>query len=617
MSDHAGSRVARTRGPAWAVPVLLSGLLLAGCARDHPGQVAGPDAVVLIVIDTLRADHLGAWGYEKAVTPHLDALAAEGLRFTDVTTPAPVTLPAVCSLLTGRLPPAHGVRDNVGFVLPEEEETLAERFQRAGWRTGAVVGSAVLARDRGVAQGFGHYDDHFAPPYTVHEEAYLALADEMARDRRRADRVTDLAIERIQSFGRDRFFLLVHYFDVHAYYDPPPEHGRLHPGRPYDGEITFVDAEIGRLLASLAQRPDALVIVVSDHGEGLDEHGEPEHGFLLYQSTLHVPVIVWGRGIEAGIVRDDPVSLVDLEPSVAAWTNLAPSDGVRQGRVLAFDATPAPPTALYAETFRTLVSYQWSELRALRQGRWKLIHGPRDEFYDLVSDPRERADLGALHPAAGPLREEMESIVRGDPPAAVLRSWTAEDEGRRELLESLGYVGAGPASADPPADRPHPLDQLPRWKERQRNRVRFREAGLLIRQGDLAAARAKLDTFLVEEPDRADAWHNRALVRKQQGDAEGARADLREALRVDPGYAPALEETAADLVAQGRIEEALTYLRRLVETNPQDADAHYNLGVAARTLGLREEARAHLERFLSLAPQDARAPRVREVLDEP
>jgi hypothetical protein len=215
-------------------------------------------------------------------------------------TTVPVTLPAVTSLLTGRLPPHHGVRDNDRFVLDPAEETLAERFQAAGWRTGAVLGSAILARDRGLAQGFDTYDDTFADPFPVYDPTLLPLAGELSKSQRRADVVTNRALTLVKSFGPAPYFLFVHYFDAHMFYDPPPGHAALHPGRPYDGEISFVDAEIGRLLRGIGPRRDALVVVVSDHGEANGDHGEPQHGFLLYQATLRVAALASGAGVPAG-----------------------------------------------------------------------------------------------------------------------------------------------------------------------------------------------------------------------------------------------------------------------------------------------------------------------------
>jgi arylsulfatase len=177
--------------------------------------------VILIVIDTLRADYLGSYGYPRESSPHLDRLAARGVRFDDVTSTAPVTLPSVASILTGLIPPTHGVRDNAGFTLAPAHETLTERFAAAGWRTGAVVSSAVLSADRGLDQGFEIYRDQFGGDYPVFDPSLEPLADQLAADRRRADRTTDLALELIEDFGDRPYFLLVHYFDVHEYYDPP------------------------------------------------------------------------------------------------------------------------------------------------------------------------------------------------------------------------------------------------------------------------------------------------------------------------------------------------------------------------------------------------------------
>jgi len=196
--------------------------------------------LVLIVIDTLRGDRLGSVGYSPAHTPTLDSLAAVGTQFRAASTPVPLTLPAMASLLTGRYPFHHGARDNDRFALPDGELTLAERFREAGFRTAAVVGSAVLAEDRGLHQGFESYDDDFQGNYPVYTPSLQVLAAEFSRTQRRADVVTDLALKRAQAMGTDPYFLLVHYFDVHMYYDPPPAFAALHPGRPYDGEVSFV-----------------------------------------------------------------------------------------------------------------------------------------------------------------------------------------------------------------------------------------------------------------------------------------------------------------------------------------------------------------------------------------
>ena len=624
--------------------------LLAAGTLSCGQKKSGVDAVVMIVIDTLRADHVGCYGWTAATTPHLDALAARGLRFAKAMTPVPVTLPAVSSLLTGRLPFHHRVRDNERYVLPEEEVTLAERFHDAGWRTGAVLGSAILASDRGVSQGFETYEDAFQPPFPVYHASLEVFAEDFGRTQRRADVVTDLALRQAKSFGKDPFFLFVHYFDVHSYYDPPPPHGAQHPGRPYDGEISFVDAEIGRLLAGLESR-HPLVVVVADHGEGLGEHGETQHGFLLYESTLGVPIIVAGPGVPTGLVRNDPVSLIDLAPTLVASLQLPENGPAWDGRRLVWDRPESAQSDLYAETCRTLVSYGWSELRALRRGSRKLISGPRSEVYDLEQDPSE------THPIADPaqvseLQTKLSQLTHGETREAILSALgRANEPERHELLESLGYLtGDEPEPASDGRTYPDPHDELPRWEMAQKEKALYRRGMTFATHGRYPEAIAVFDTVLAHEPDRADVYYNRGLARRKLGDEAGFRGDLAASLRADSRYVPALtarandEERSGDAHAardtwkrilelepvntsalqglsegylrQNAYNEALPYLRRLVSATPEDAPARLNLGLAAAKAGRKEEAREHIEAFLRLAPGDPRAAELQKLLSE-
>jgi len=623
--------------------LILLVLLSPACGRKGADR---PGALVLIVIDTLRADRLGSYGYAKARTPYLDALAARGVRFTDAMTPVPVTLPAVTSLLTGLWPFHHGVRDNEHYVLSPDVVTLTERLRAAGWRTAAVVASSILAADRGLDQGFEVYDDHFQGPYPVYHPSLEPFQDQLSVTRRRADTVTDLALAQLHDFGDEPFFLLVHYFDVHSYYDPPPAYAQMHPDSPYDGEVSFVDSEIGRLLEGLAPRKDALVVVVADHGEGLDEHGEPEHGFFLYQSTLHVPVLVAGPGVPEGAERTAPMSLVDLEPTLAGMLDLAFSGG-RDGRRLSWDEDGNPERPLYAETCRTLVSYHWSELRALRQGEWKLITGEPVELYDLGSDPHELHDLGPTLPAPE-LEEELNRMTGGETRADIVAALREEpDPGRKELLESLGYIG-GDEEAVTEGQFPPPREELPNWLAYQERKRRYRVAVTLAARGRYAEAIALFDSVLVEDPDRADAYYNRGITRRNLGDVTGFMEDVNHALRVNPDFVPAIQAKAAWTGEQGNLSQsyalwtrvhdldpsnvaalralagrwmqanepikALPFLRELVQEIPEDPTARFNLGLAAWKAGKRDEAREHLEVFLQLAPNDKRAPSVREML---
>ncbi len=609
-----------------------------------------PRGLVLIVVDTLRGDRLGCAGYGAAVTPTLDSLAAAGTMFTDAMTPAPVTLPAMSSILTGRLPFHHGVRDNDAFVLAPDRITLAERFRERRWRTGAVVGSAVLAADRGLNQGFETYDDEFGGEYPVYDPSLSGMEGRLAATRRRADAVTDHALQVLDEMDRAPFFLLVHYFDVHMYYDPPPAFAALHPGRPYDGEVSFVDAQIGRLLREVRRHHDVLTVVTADHGESQNEHGEPQHGFLLYQSTLHVPLIVSGPEVPPGVRREDPVSLVDLEPTLARVFDLPGNGPSPDGRALVWNRPEVEPRTLYAETFRTLVSYNWSELRAARRGPLKLIRGPHDEVYDLAADGREQHDL--VDSVDVPrLSEFLEDIAHSDPPESVLAAARPAMSGqRRELLQSLGYVGAMSAETTRPRVHPDPRQMLPGWLAEQWAKDAVRHAGVFLARGDTARATDLLDSALVVNPRLVPARVIRGQLRAASGERAAARRDLEAALAADPTEVHALatlarlagaesrereahalwkrvyaaDETDRDALVHlaewdihhGRPEHALPYLRRLVNQDPEDAAARFDLGLAAHRTGRGEEARENFESYLELDPKGPAADEVRKLLED-
>jgi len=550
-------------------PAVLLGLAVA-CAPPADS----PRSLVLIVIDTLRSDRIGAAGYVPAVTPTLDSLATNGVRFAQAMSTAPVTCPAVATLLTGRLPFEHGLRDNEYFTLPQSEVTLAERFRDAGFRTAAVLGSAVLDADRGLDQGFEIYDDAFEGTYPIYDPS-LAATPELGDTRRRADRVTDLALRAVERFGDDRFFVLAHYFDVHAYYDPPPAFATLHPERPYDAEVSFVDAEIGRLLRAVPN--DALVVVVSDHGESQGEHGEPQHGFLVYDCTLRVPFLAAGAGAARGVVRNDPVSLTDVEPSLAEVFGLRKVDSPRSGRALGFGPGELPPVDLYAETMRTLVSYGWSELRAIRRGSTKVIVGGGVvETYDLNADPDELRDLGE---AAAPVEmlERLEDWTAHDDVEAVVdASRHGVDEARRERLISLGYASARSESRD----RPHPRTALPEWSKFQAGKKALLAAASRIAGGDFAGAIASADECLVFMPRNAQAIYMRGYARQALGEAEAARSDYESAVAFDSTHVGALAALASLDDREGRTDRARRGWEAVLRHDPRNEFALRALGRA-------------------------------------
>jgi arylsulfatase A-like enzyme len=431
-----------------------------------PRALSGHD-VILITLDTVRADRLGCYGYDGAATPVLDGLAARGVRFTDAVTPVPITLPAHASILTGLLPPAHAVRLNGAHRLGPDATTLAELLRDAGYATGAVIAASVLEGSRGLDQGFDHYDDDIAGARSAE---------------RPAGEVTDRALTWLGGRATDRpVFLWVHYFDAHDPYQPPPPYAERFAGSPYDGEIAHVDAEIGRLLDGLAAlgRPTTpLIVVTADHGEGLGEHGERTHAHLVYESTVHVPFIVvpGDRVTSPRVVDDRVVSLVDVAPTILTLLGRPVPEGL-DGRSLVDDRPHSPPTEdrqVYVETLWPHLMHGWAPIRALRRHGDKYTDAPFPEYYDLSRDPDETTNLiaGAAPPsiselpeAAAGLRVDLDALVASH---AAPHAPEAMDEETIERLQSLGYVmGEGSAPSPPQVVEPVPLStMIETWQKR-------------------------------------------------------------------------------------------------------------------------------------------------------
>ena len=422
----------------------------AGCTTLHQVRPVG---VVIITLDTVRADRLSVYGAMDAPVPHLERLAQEGIVFDQATSVAPLTLPAHCSLLTGLFPPSHGVRDNADPALAADRTTLAEILHGQGFRTGAFVGSVVLGRDRGLAQGFDHYSE------VGFDDVPTPAVAGPARQRR-ADAVVDDAIAWLAGVEDSRFFLWTHLYDPHRPYDPPEPYRSRHPD-PYIGEIAFADAQIGRLIGALEQRrllDRTLVFVVGDHGESLGEHGERDHGIFVYQSVLHVPLIIRVPRLTPHRIHD-VVRQVDIVPTVLDLLHLPPAsmDGVSLVPLLTTDSHMELET--YAESMYPL-RFGWSPLRTVRDGRFKFIDAPRPELYDLERDPFEQRNLyDVRRPLADALRQRLTRHTTVRPPTA----GTTVPDDVRERLASLGYA-AGRAPAERTGkDLRDPKDCITAW----------------------------------------------------------------------------------------------------------------------------------------------------------
>jgi choline-sulfatase len=422
-------------------------LILTGHVGNGPQR---PVNVLIITLDTTRADALPAYGGTNLETPALDRLAREGVVFEQATSSVPLTLPAHCSLFTGLLPTHHAVRDNADPALSDAQTTLSEILRGGGFDTAAFVGSAVVGNERGLRQGFDMYSDPHAP-------------DSSARARRPANVVVDQAIEWI-AHRDSRFFAWIHLYDAHAPYAPPEPYRTMYEDVPYLGAIAFVDAQIARVLTALDWRAlldRTLIVVVGDHGESLGDHGEDAHGIFLYQSTVRVPLVVRLPGFSPRRV-EDVTRLIDVMPTVLDALGLpSPSmDGVSLLPLMRNEASHLDLEA-YSESLYP-GRFGWSALRSLRAGRFKFVSAPRPELYDLQVDPRElhnvyddRRELAALMSA------RLDDLASESPPreSDPLRTLSAS---ARERLMALGYIASVPVlpAAAPPQSLADPKDRI-------------------------------------------------------------------------------------------------------------------------------------------------------------
>jgi arylsulfatase A-like enzyme len=408
-----------------AAPVIVA-LAVAGSWRYMTGGQSTPLNVVIITLDTTRADRLSAYGYMDVSLPHLERLAAEGVVFDQATSVGALTLPAHASLFTGLRPPAHGIRENGDPPLADTHVTLAEVLKERGFRTAAFTGSVVLDAERGLAQGFDTYND---------------VSGEKSPDRhqRRADEVIGEATRWLEGVVGTPFLLWTHLYDPHRPYDPPPPYRSMHD--PYMGEIAFADSQIGRLLDSLERRDlleRSIVIVVGDHGESMGDHGETDHGIFVYESVLRVPFILRAPALPPRRVGE-VVRLTDVMPTVLDLLGIG---GPSTDGVSLVDLMRGTRNGLGLEAYAESVyprRFGWSPLYALRQGGYKFIEAPRPELYDLERDPFEQRNVHDQHPeVVGPLRDRLAALAHHDADGISGRGVPAE---LRRRLASLGYVG--------------------------------------------------------------------------------------------------------------------------------------------------------------------------------
>jgi choline-sulfatase len=579
-----------------ALLVGLAAVALAGACARPPEPPRTARHLVIVTIDTLRADRLGCYGSTTVATPHLDRVAREGAMAPDASAHVPLTRPSHVSLFTGLLPAAHGIRDNVSPALDATVPTLADTLHAAGFRTGGFVSSIVLSRQSGLHRGFDTYSDGFD---AGEDDARFLNTIQKRGDGPTAEAIAWLERE---APSRARLFAWLHLYDPHDPYEPPEPFASRYAGRPYDGEVAYADELLGRLddaLGRLGLRDDTLLVVTSDHGEGLGEHGEEVHGYFVYETTLRVPLLLRGPGVTAGTRVPGTAHTIDVLPTAQSLLGLPPPART-DGRDLAplLGGGPAPAEApTYAESLTPLLHYGWSDLRALRDGRFKYILAPRPELYDLREDPHELRNLADADGArAQAMRAALLRRMQGEARAAATVSVPPDV---LEKLGALGYVGAGTGAAPTGAD---PKDKLEDYKEV--NRL-VREGLTRLHDRDFAGSAARFRALQARGIDSFEARYylGRALVGLERW-REAAR-EFEGALRWQPAYVAAHEALATCRERTGDTRGALAALREGQRQSPRDPrllDAEAGL---QRRLGNLQEARRAYEAILPLAPKDA------------
>jgi choline-sulfatase len=573
---------------------------LATACSPRPGHPPTARNLVLVTIDTLRADRLGCYGNRTVETPHLDALSKEGAMAPEASAQVPLTRPSHVTLLTGLYPAEHGIRDNVSPSLEDGVPTLSTMLKSAGFATAGFVSSVVLASQSGLGRGFDLFSDKFE--IGANDARFLNTIQ------RRGDIPTTEAIAWLRARKGERFFLWLHLYDPHEPYEPPEPYATRYADRPYDGEVAFSDELVGRLdsaLEALGFKSDTLVVVTSDHGEGLGEHGESVHGFFVYQTTLRVPLLMRGPGIPQGTRLPVTARSVDLVPTLLDFIGVSPAGAHFSGRSLAPTLRglerPAEEAA-YAESLLPLLHYGWSDLRALREGRWKYIQAPRPELYDLTEDPGETHDLSLSEPdradafrrALGKrLEAEKVAVTQGSPTAAI-------PEDLLEKLGALGYVGAGgaPAGEGKGAD---PKDKIEEFKVL--NRL-VREGIIALREKEYAKSAGRFREVLSRKVESFEVHYYLGKALLGLGEPRDALPHFQKATEYFRAYGPAYLCEADSFLALHDFSAALEALKKGEAAAPKDATLWEREAHVQRRLGRNKEAAKAYDRAIALAPRD-------------
>jgi arylsulfatase A-like enzyme/Flp pilus assembly protein TadD len=599
--------------------ILLTVILMASAALSAVAQTSAKPAlskpalatptlnVVLITIDTLRADHVGCYGYKQIKTPNIDGLAADGARFKRAFAVVPVTLPSHTSMLTGTYPMFSGMHDFSANKLSPLQPTLASVLKQAGYQTGAIVAAAVLDSRFGLNQGFDFYYDHF--DFNRLDEANL---DEMQRP---GNVVADVALDWLAKNSQKKFFLWMHLYDPHFPYHLSEPYSREYAARPYDGEIAFADEQVGRLLRFLKEKgiyKNTVIVLCGDHGESLGEHGEKTHGFFIYNATMHVPLIIHLPENASSRVVADPVSLVDLMPTVLGALGLAIPSQV-QGRNLLSELQDHGESndqaerdrVLYGETFLPRIHFNWSELRASENTKYHFIDAPRPELYDLAKDPNEVHNLFTDKSAvAEEMRAKLNGMIRDYSAGKEMAEKTGLDPALMERLKALGYAGFSGGS-DPTIsnrDLPDPKDRIAAYEL-------ISDAVSNSQHGRYQESVEKLKNAMKTEPNSVPVHYLQGLNYYHLKMFPEAVDELQKTVELSPDYSLAFFNLGMAQAHLGQFDAAITALQRTLQLDNTNFEAAFNLGVAFLQKRELEPAAAAFRQSVTINPELARGHR--------
>jgi arylsulfatase A-like enzyme/predicted Zn-dependent protease len=571
------------------------GAMLAAVGGWRYARASAPASgpIVLISIDTLRADHLPAYGYTHVKTPAIDALAADGVVFERAYSHAPQTLPAHTALLSGRLPFETGVRDNIGFTVKPGERLLPQMLRERGYATAGVASAFVLRKETGIGQGFDLFDAEMPPA------APDANVSQLKRDGARSEAIAERWLD---SVGTSRAFLFLHLYEPHMPYSPPDRFAQY---APYDGEIAYADESVGRLIRYLKSHQlydRSTIVLLSDHGEGLGEHGEQEHGLLLYDEAIHVPLIIKQES-NAGSGRRvaDVVQHVDVVPTILDLVK-APLAGNLRGRSLKpllDGAGHLPEQAVYSEAMYSRYHFGWSELTALTDERFRYIKAPREELYDLARDPHERDNLADERtPARQALRSALDRLTAGQ----TLQAPNAVPAEARERLQALGYVGASTDISTASGET------LPDPKDKREVLERYRAAVDAATERNWREAVRLLQEIVKEDPEMADVWSQLATFAGRLDRQDLALDAYKHFIDLKPSDPGGYLGAAATLLRMQKLKDAREQAQFAAEMTT-DADtrsresAHELLAKIALARHEADEARAEAERAQQADPR--------------